>query len=375
MYRVQLKNFEGPLDLLLFFIKRDELDIYDIPIHRITQQYLEQLKLMAKLDLEVAGEFVAMAATLIHIKSRMLLPKSDEESDEEVSEDPRKELVQKLLDYQRYKEASKTLYDRPLLGRDIWSRGKRESFQSDEDGEIILDDRGLFALIAGYRKAIKAFKKRVHKVILEGQSISSRIMEIKDRLIKGQKSTLRALMKPEEFTKTKLVVTFLSILELSRMGFLSLFQSEVYADIHIDTKESVERDVIARVQEYDSHDAEAVAAKIFEQETAEISFEDMEEAAEEDVTPVQQEFTPEELVADAAATDEEIAEAEKDMGLGDIEEDIEFQAEKVSEKLRQAESETHEPDILDEITAKYEGDDEDDSEIVPITQRDQEPEV
>src|SRR6185369_16660831 len=120
--QVQLDKFEGPLSLLLYLIKKNELDIYDIPITEITQQYLEYIKIMKELNLEVAGEFVAMAATLIYIKSRMLVTQYDEHG-EEIKEDPRKELVQKLLEYQKFQKAGKDLYKRPLIGRDIWLRG------------------------------------------------------------------------------------------------------------------------------------------------------------------------------------------------------------------------------------------------------------
>src|ERR1700742_1402212 len=119
---VHLEQFEGPLGLLLYLIRQEEMDIFDIDIHQITRQYLEYIKTMRHLDLEVAGEFVAMAATLLHIKSRMLLPQHDMEEGEEV-QDPRKELVQKLVEYQKIQELSKQLYERPLLRRDVWPRG------------------------------------------------------------------------------------------------------------------------------------------------------------------------------------------------------------------------------------------------------------
>src|ERR1700744_6459994 len=135
--QVQLNTFEGPLSLLLYLIKKDEFDIYDIPIHEITQSYLEYIQIMKDLNLEVAGEFVAMAAPFIYIKSRMLVPQYNENG-EEIAEDPRKELVQKLIEYQRYQEAGRELYKRPLVGRDVWLRGKPEALPKIED-EIIID--------------------------------------------------------------------------------------------------------------------------------------------------------------------------------------------------------------------------------------------
>src|SRR5271154_6867759 len=126
MLNIQLDRFEGPLSLLLYLIRKNELDIYDIPINAITQQYLEYIQIMKELNLEVAGEFIAMAATLIFIKSKMLVPQYDANG-EEIADDPRKELVQQLVEYQKYQEAGKELYKRPLVGRDIWLRGQKEA--------------------------------------------------------------------------------------------------------------------------------------------------------------------------------------------------------------------------------------------------------
>lgn len=148
-YLVHLQQFEGPLALLLYLIRKEEMDILDINVNDITRQYLDHIRMMKELDLEVAGEFVAMAATLIHIKSKMLLPNYDEKGEVvEASEDPRKELVQKLLDYQRYQDGAKRLYERPLLNRDLFLRGVREDFGNGDAGEVILEDEGLFSLIA-----------------------------------------------------------------------------------------------------------------------------------------------------------------------------------------------------------------------------------
>lgn len=262
MIHVRLDQFEGPLGLLLYLIRKDEMDIYNIPINKITTQYLEYLKQMRELDLEVAGEFVAMAATLILIKSKMLLPQYDENGELlEAVDDPRKELVQRLIEYQMYQEASKQLNERPLLGRDVWARGLREELPMEE-GDIIVDEGGLFALISVYRKVMKQVHKNVHNVRAKGQSIAARILEIKDRLIPGMRITLRELISPLELSSNKILITFLSMLELTKMGFTTLFQSETYGDIYIDTKRLVERNVIDRVEEYDrrAEDLEAVAA-------------------------------------------------------------------------------------------------------------------
>jgi segregation and condensation protein A len=261
---VQLPKFEGPLGLLLYLIRKEEMDIMDIKIHEITKQYLEYIKLMKELDLEVAGEFVAMASTLIQIKSRILLPQYDENGEVVEQEDPRKELVQKLLEYQKYQEASKLLYERPLVGRDVWLRGSRESLESRED-EIVLEENALFSLISTYRRALRAMKKKVHQVTAKAQSIAGRILEIKDRLIVGQRTTLAELVSATEDRVRQTLITFLSLLELGKMGFVGLYQTETYSDIWVETKKNVETDILSRVEEYDSMKASEVAAQLMEE--------------------------------------------------------------------------------------------------------------
>ncbi len=253
------------------------MDIMDINVGEITRQYLEYIRMMKELDLEVAGEFVAMAATLIHIKSRMLLPQYNEEGEVVEVEDPRKELVQKLLEYQRYQEAAKKLYDRPLLGRDVFPRGVREDLRGDDPGAVITEDDGLFSLIAAYRKAVRKAQKAVHKVRTKVISIAARVMEMKERLVVGTRVVMSELVELGEGSqRTRLLVTFLSLLELGRMGYVSLFQNETYGDIYVDPQKTIERNVLERVQEFDSADAEAVAKSIINEAMEEKI--DMEEA-------------------------------------------------------------------------------------------------
>lgn len=261
---VQLPKFEGPLGLLLYLIRKEEMDIMDIKIHEITKQYLDFIKLMKELDLEVAGEFVAMAATLIQIKSRMLLPQYDENGEVIEQEDPRKELVQKLIEYQKYQEAAKMLYERPLVGRDLWLRGTRENLRRDEE-EIVLEENALFALISSYRQAMRTMKKKIHKVSSKLQSIASRILEIKDRLIVGRQVTMMELVDAVENRSRQALITFLSLLELGKMGLVSIYQTEVYADIYIDAKKTIETDVVSRVEEYDNLQSEEIAANMMDQ--------------------------------------------------------------------------------------------------------------
>jgi segregation and condensation protein A len=258
---VQLPLFEGPLALLLYLIRKEEMDIMDINIHEITGQYLEYIKLMKELDLETAGEFVAMASTLIHIKSRMLLPQYDDKGEIVANEDPRKELVQKLLEYQKYQEAAKLLYDRPLVGRDVWLRGTREVLVS-KDEEIELEDDALFSLISSYRRLLRSVKTKIHQVTAKTQSISSRILEIRDRLLIGHRVAMMELITDLQDRSRQVLITFLSLLELGKLGCVNLYQSEAYAEIWIEANREIETDVISKVEEYDSVNSESVAENI-----------------------------------------------------------------------------------------------------------------
>lgn len=294
---VHLERFEGPLGLLLYLIRQEEMDIFDINIHHITRQYLEYIKAMRKLDLEVAGEFVAMAATLLHIKSRMLLPQYEGEENGETPEDPRKELVQKLIEYQKIQELSKQLYDRPLLGRDVYARGECEDFESLEEGEIVVAENPLFALIAAYRYALKHMKKTMHRVVGDLQSIATRILEMKSRIVIGQRVGFNQLITaqgPE--ASSQVLVTFLSLLELARMNFISVFQSEPFAEIHVEGKRAIDGDVVSRVENFDNVGAEAKAEAMIE--SAQLTL--LEPQVEEEAAPVANEWSAD------AATDEEI---------------------------------------------------------------------
>lgn len=335
---VSLEQFEGPLALLLYLIRKEEMDIYNIPIHRITQKYLEHVQMMKKLDLEGASDFITMAATLIHIKSKMLLPQYDE-TGEEVNEDPRKELVQRLVEYQRYQNASKDLLDRPILNRDVWRRGFKEDIVLEENQDVEVDDSGLFGLIASFRTIMKAAQKRVHRVMKKGQSIASRILEIRDLLIPGERKIMRDLITEEEYSKNKLLVTFLSMLELAKMGFVRVFQSEPYADIHIEPLKVIERDVIARAESYESQDAEAAANRILAKGEAFMKAETAAKEAEVIEPSPQLELTPEAIienidaqniietlenqkvaaaeVIEESATDEDIMSAERELGFSE----------------------------------------------------------
>ncbi|HMN69360.1 MAG TPA: segregation/condensation protein A [Bdellovibrionales bacterium] len=306
---VQLERFEGPLGLLLHLIREQEMDVFNINIHQITRQYLEYIKTMRRLDLEVAGEFIAMAATLLHIKSRMLLPNYNEDG-EEVKEDPRKELVQKLLEYKKMRELSADLYKLPLLGRDVFKRGEREEVEALEEGELILEENPLFSLIASYRTAIKNMKKTVHKVATELQSIAERILEMRNFLVVGKRILFRELITDTRPESNQILVTFLSLLELAKIGFVSIFQNEPFADIHVEPKKTIERDVVTRVESYDNANAEQKAEEIMVE--AQLTLDEPDIMLDAEETPVVRES-----FADAA-TDEDIAAEEARLDASDM---------------------------------------------------------
>lgn len=301
--KVSLDQFEGPLGLLLFLIRKEEMDIFDINIVQVTDQYLAYVKNMKTLDLEGAGDFIAMAATLIQIKSKMLMPAELLDEDEDEMDDPRKELIDKLVEYQKYQEISKTLYENALLGRDVWSKGFREKGLRRPDDVVKVDDNPLYSLILHYKRALTKVNKVVHKVGAKIQSIASRVLEIKTVLMQKSKTSLQELWAaPSDFTsddKSRLLITFLSMLELSKMGYTSLFQSQNYADIHINVVKDLSGDVVSQVEDYEKLD-EDLNTTLFstdkiELNTAEIFAEDDDE----------DEFEEDEL-----ATDDEISNAE-----------------------------------------------------------------
>ncbi len=234
MYRVKLTEFEGPLDLLLFFIKRDELDIYDIPISRITKEFLEYLHLMASLDLEVAGDFIVMAATLMQIKVRMLLPKEVGPDGEE--EDPRAELVRRLIEYKRYKEMSLEISKMEDEQRKIYYRRFFEAdpvAEVEKEEEDILKDVTLFNLIAAYKKALDSMpKKVVHEVQMFNVTIEEQMSYTLDYLrVHKQASLLNLVGHMTE--KMRIIVTIIALLEMSKNKVIRLLPSDEGDDIMI----------------------------------------------------------------------------------------------------------------------------------------------
>lgn len=242
-YKVKLEVFEGPLDLLLYLIKRDEIDIYDIPIEHITRQYLEYLEAFQELDLDIAGEFVVMAANLIYIKSRSLLPvqaQGEEEAEEET--DPRWELVRQLLEYKKFKEAAAHL-------------GEREGRQMalfphlppalEAEPERPLSEVSIFDLINAFQKVLKKANRTddLREIFEENYTVSDKI----DFVLRLTSSRV-ALKFSELFagaaSRTEIVVTFLALLELIRLKQLAVTQSEPFAEIEVSRREEIPAEAI-----------------------------------------------------------------------------------------------------------------------------------
>jgi segregation and condensation protein A len=238
LVRVQLDVFEGPLDLLLHLIQKHELDIFDIPISFITERYLSYVKLMQALNLDLAAEYLLMAATLTHIKSRMLLPSPppDEslnvDPDAEQGEDPRVELVRRLLEYQKFRAAGEELAARGVAGRDVFPRGMEVTAEST--GEAPLATFPAIAMIEAFQKLLARRKLSIaHEVTPERISIADRINALVERLRERRSMRFDELFDDDETGATGLVVTFLALLEMTRLRMTRLYQSGNYEQLHV----------------------------------------------------------------------------------------------------------------------------------------------
>src|SRR5690554_1493536 len=238
MYRVQLSNFEGPLDLLLFFIKRDELDIYDIPISYITEQFLEYLALLEELDLDVASEFILMASMLMSIKAKMMLPREEVEDEEMDETDPRYELVQRLLEYKRYKEMAEKMADIDEENRKQFMRGypQADDVERQATGEA-LQDVTMFHLIAAFKKVLQDIEPKniVHRV----EKVDTTVEEQTEYVItilqdKGRSSFMEICIGLKN--RIFVVVTFLAVLEMIKEQQIDLYLEEDPTQFYLDLK-------------------------------------------------------------------------------------------------------------------------------------------
>jgi segregation and condensation protein A len=234
-YAIKLDIFEGPLDLLLYLIKKNEIDIYNIPVALITEQYLQYLKIIKSLNLDLAGEYLVMASTLIHIKSRMLLPVPEEPSEEGAEEDPRAELIKQLLEYQSFKEAAADLGKRPLLERDVFTRSAPITDEVDKSAEN--DDElmevSIFELIEAFHRLVSRIdKKDLLEIDMEKMSITDIINDVMERLTREKNLTFEELLG-ERIDRRRIIYTFLAILELIKLKMVKAYQTSAFGVIRI----------------------------------------------------------------------------------------------------------------------------------------------
>ncbi len=230
MYKIHLDHFEGPLDLLLFFIKRDELNVYDIPIHKITQEFLEYVNLIKFLDLEIAGDFILMASTLMHIKVRLLLPKEVDEKGVEI--DPRAELVARLLEYKRYKEMSEELSFYESNQRKVSFRGNfsEDPKEAPPEYDILLKNVNVFDLAKVFKSVLDSVKKEVfHEIKKVPVSIEDQMNFVLGKLEEHKELHFLSIVD-EIREKIRLVVTFIALLELTKMGKIGIRESSEFND-------------------------------------------------------------------------------------------------------------------------------------------------
>ncbi|MDP2940646.1 MAG: segregation/condensation protein A [Candidatus Omnitrophota bacterium] len=230
-YKIKLEMFEGPLDLLLYLVKKDHLNIYDIPIAKVTEQYLQYLNLMQFLDLDIAGEFLVMAATLMQIKSKMLLPAQEDPQEE--PEDPRAELVRRLLEYEKFKEIAENLRQRETGQREVFKRPKSEINKELEAGEEVYFEASIFDLLNAFSQALKDVPKEVfYEVIKDEWTIEQKIHEILHLLLINPAARLSGLFQKAK-SKIEIVVIFLAILELIKLKEIAARQSGLFQENEI----------------------------------------------------------------------------------------------------------------------------------------------
>jgi segregation and condensation protein A len=240
-YRVKLPAFEGPLDLLLHLVEQHDLDILDIPIGFIAEKYVEYLTLMQELNIDLASEYLVMAATLVHIKSKLLLPAVPEDQEEALSDeelDPRAELIRRLLEYQKYREAAQQLGERAVLGRDVFARGAPAP---EAEGPVPLERLGLYQLLDAFQRVLGRAKKKLdHQIELDRLSVTERINQLYDLLKSRGRMVFEELFEGQS-TRTELIVTFLALLEMTRLGMTRLEQADTLAPITIELTETAAR--------------------------------------------------------------------------------------------------------------------------------------
>ena len=234
-YRVHLPMFEGPLDLLLHLVQKHELDILNIPIAFITEKYVEYIQLLDALNIDLASEYLVMAATLVHIKSRMLLPNAPDDDSEDGTDDadidPRADLVRRLLEYQKYKLAAEQLGERSLLGRDVFGRGSSDEVAG---GEAALEGIATFKLLDAFQSVLERTQHtREHQIDFERFSLTEKISELSDLLRQHGRLVFHEIFG-ERASRAELIITFLALLEMTRLRLTRLRQDGPLQPIYIE---------------------------------------------------------------------------------------------------------------------------------------------
>jgi len=223
---INLENYEGPLDLLLFLIKKNEVDIYNIPIAKITEEYLNTINLMKEMNLEIAGEFLVMASTLIYIKGKMLVPNYSDNKNKEIEEefkDPRSELVKILTEYQQIKIAASKLNKLEILGRDVFKHPNKKEIKSSE-----LKNLEIVNLVKAYYKLISKYQEinNFQENNIPSKSINDKLCEIIKKYPKGFKNISLEELLSQPINKPEIIVTFLTVLELIRLNFIKIIEAD-----------------------------------------------------------------------------------------------------------------------------------------------------
>ena len=232
-YKIKLEIFEGPLDLLLYLVKKDHLNIYDIPIAEVTEQYLKYMDIMRLLNLNIAGEFLVMAATLMQIKSKMLLPLEESQETSEEQEDPRQELVKRLLEYEKFKEIAQNLRERETGQRDVFKRPKSPGQEIPEDNQGAYFEASLFDLITAFSAALEGIPKELfYEVIKDEFTVEDKVHDILHMLLASSGLRLSELFAKAK-NKLEIIVTFLAILELIRLKEIIARQKGLFQEIEI----------------------------------------------------------------------------------------------------------------------------------------------
>jgi len=286
-YKVLLEVFEGPLDLLLYLIKKDEVDIYDIPIGRITDQYMEYLGLMKVLDLNIAGDFIVMSATLMLIKSRMLLPVEDRKDDqEEEEEDPRWDLVRQLVEYKKFKDAADHLEDLELHMENVFGR-ESDHVELGAAPDIDMRDASIFDLIASLNEALgRVQEEDLQEIFAEEHTVGQKVTYIVENLKIASRICISDLFGGMT-SRQEIVCTFLAVLELMKLGKIACVQDDHFSDIVVEPREPDPEPELPPEEEEEPHpefeldDDQAEVEDAEDEDEDEDEFDDEDEDAEE----------------------------------------------------------------------------------------------